>query len=199
MKLYHGTNSEAVLNILETGSILSRDSHNGEKGTVSYDKIMFPNAIYLANNYKQAANYADMFGEGLGYNEDFNLHSVVLEIEVNLNDENTNADEDVFKENMIPNDEWYQFMLLCYNKGLLDTFNITKQNDKYNFPKPSEVAIAEIISKYPYEKSLQYYGSIAYMDNIPVDQIKTMHIYLDSETKISTSNITIEELNKIIS
>ncbi|AEO93855.1 gp610 [Bacillus phage G] len=199
MSFFHGTDLSSLVGIISRG-VLTNSSVSGQKNPISenFGDNVFQNCVYLASSYDVAKTYANIDDE---FNESFiDYLPVVLEIEVDFNNANVFIDEDAF-DGWIPNDEeWYNFMLMCNEKGLLTNYSVSTEDNKYIFPSPNDIyknKDLEIMKLYPIEKGLQQFGNIAVEDDIPISQIKNMTIYLDESRKLSSSTITLDEIEKL--
>lgn len=196
MRMYHGTDSAALLGILSYKA-MTNSKISGVRNPFSADNgdNFHPDAVYLTKDYDNAIHYT-----GLDYHFMVDYLPVVLEVEVDTRAKNILADEDVFTGLIKVDDEWYQFMMKCYEKGLLDKYDISFDGSKYNFPDPHDIynnMDVDIVKEYPAEKCLEIFGCIAHDGEIPITHIKSMTIYLDVDHHQTTSIITKEEFEKV--
>lgn len=196
MKMYHGTDSAALLGILSYGA-LTHSKISGVRNPFSADHgdNFYPEAVYLTRDYEIASHYT-----GVDFHFAVDCLPVILEVEVDLNKDKMFADEDAFTGWIKEDDEWYKFMMKCYEKGLLDNYDIMLNGNEYDFPTPSDIYIQKdikVMKEYPIERCLELFDCIAYNDELPISQIKSMTIYLDVNHQQTTSIITIEEFEKV--
>lgn len=196
MRMYHGTDSSALLGVLSYGA-MTNSKISGVRNPFSADHgdNFYPDAVYLTKDYEVAIHYT-----GLDFHFMLDYLPVVLEVEVDTSTKNIFADEDAFTGWIKDDDEWHQFMMKCYKKGLLDKYDISFDGSKYNFPNPNDIYCnmdVNVMKEYPVEKCLETFGCIAYDGEIPIAHIKSMTIYLDVDHQQTTSIITKEEFEKV--
>jgi len=199
MKFYHGTNSIALLQIIEDGFIQPLEKTNKQNlccctTTMQTDVIYLTTESFIANFYTPKRKRIV---------DDQPAYSCILEIELPFDSKLFRPDEDYMNDILsyteyklydkyVSEDDYEQ-----YTEQYLRLFKDATKKDidfRYLFSKNKELGLT-ILSESDSKLSLEL-GSVAFIGKIPISSIKAVMIADIFDTKIY--NLTKEDVQKAI-